>query len=64
MERSELEWSSAVFEVIRTISSQFIFLYKKLLNAQKHKSSKKQPTKQKQANKKQQRQRFFAHKNV
>ena len=58
MERGELEWSSAVFEVIRTISSQFIFLYEKPLNAQKHKSSKKQLTKQKQANKKQQRQRF------
>ena len=45
MERGELEWSSAVFEVIRTISSQFIFLYEKPLNAQKHKSSKKQRTK-------------------
>ena len=51
--------SSIVFEVIRTISSQLIYyFYEKILNAQKRKSNKSQLTKQKQANKKQQRQQF------
>ena len=48
--------SSIVNEVIRTISSQFIFFYE---NAQIRKSNQNQLTKQKQANKKQQRQQFF-----
>ena len=34
-----------------------------MLNAQKRKSNKNQPTKQKQANKTQQKQQFFGHKN-
>ena len=41
----------------------FFFFYKKILNAQKCKLSQNQLTKQKQANKKQQRQQFFVHKN-
>ena len=49
--------SSIVNEVIRTISSQFIFFYE---NAQIRKSNQNQLTKQKQANKKQQRQQVFA----
>ena len=59
--------SSIVNKVIRTISSLFIlfylFFYEKILNAQKRKSNQNQPTKQKQANKAQQRQQFFWHKN-
>ena len=50
-------------EVIKTISSLFVFLYKKILNAQKCKSSRNQLTKQKQTSKKQ-RQPFFMHKNL
>ena len=46
--------SSIVYEVIRTISSLFIFFfYEKILSAQKHVTSKNQLTKQKQANTKQ-----------
>ena len=61
-----VHFSSILFEVIRTISSLFFllfFFYKKILNAQKYKLSQNQLTKQKQANKKQQRQQFFVHKN-
>ena len=43
-------------------ASFFLFIYKKNLNAQKSKSSQNQPTKQKQANTKEQRQQFFAQK--
>ena len=57
--------SSIVYEVIRTISSLFMFLffvffYEKILSAQKHVTSKNQLTKQKQGNTKQQRQQYFA----
>ena len=52
--------SSTVNEVIGTISSLFSFFYERILNAQKRKSNQNQLTKQKQANKKQQRQQFFA----
>ena len=45
------------------LSGQFQYFYEKFLSAQKRKSSKNQPTKQRQADKKQQKQRFFAHKN-
>ena len=55
--------SSIVNEVIVTILDLFIFYYEKILNAQKRKSNQNQPTKQKQANTKQQRQQIFAHKN-
>ena len=41
----------------------FFFFYEKILNAQKRKSNQNQPTKQKQANKNQQRQQFLVHKN-
>ena len=51
--------SSSVYEVIRAISSLFFF-YEKFLNSQKYTTSKNQPTKQKQANTKQQRQQMFA----
>ena len=47
------EFSSGIFEVIRTILSLFIFFLEKILSAQKRKSNQNQPTKQKQANKKQ-----------
>ena len=47
------EFSSSIFEVIRTILSLFIFFLEKILSAQKRKSNQNQPTKQKQANKKQ-----------
>ena len=47
---------------MKTILSQCIFFYKKILHAQKH-SSKNQLTKQKQTNTKQQKQQFFAHTN-
>ena len=43
--------------------ANFNFFYEKTLSAQKLKSCKDQLTKQKQANKKQQKQRFFTHKN-
>ena len=46
-------------EVIKIISSLFIFFYEKISRAQKHVTSKNQLTKQKQANTKQQRQQFF-----
>ena len=39
-----------------------LFLYEKILNAQKRKSNQNQLTKKKQANKKQQRQEVFARK--
>ena len=42
----------------------FFFVYKKILSSQKRKSNQNQLTKQKQPNKKQQRQQFFAHKNI
>ena len=55
--------SSIVNEAIKTISRQFIFFTKKVLNVQKHIRDQNQPIRQKQASKKQQRHRFFAHKN-
>ena len=56
--------SSIISEFIKTISIMFIFsFYENILNAQKCKSRKNRLTKQKQANKKQQRQQFFGHKN-
>ena len=48
-----VHFSSIVYEAIRTISSVFIFFYEKILDAQKHVTSKNQLTKQKQANTKQ-----------
>ena len=53
--------SSIVNEIIRAILALFIisFFYENVLSAQKRKSRKNQLTKQKQANKKQRRQRFF-----
>ena len=45
-------------------ASLIFFFYQKILNAQKRKSNLNQLAKQKQANKKQQRQRFFGHKNI
>ena len=53
-ERSHYE-SSIVYEVIRSISSLFIYLffYEKILRAQKHVTSKNWLTKQKQASIKQ-----------
>ena len=50
--------SSIVNKAIRTISN---FFKKKFLQHNKHKTSKNQLTKQKQANIKKQKQRFFAH---
>ena len=45
-----VHFSSIVYEVIRTISSLFIiFFNERILNAQKHVTSKNQLTKQKQA---------------
>ena len=55
--------SSIGNEVIKTISSQFIFFVKKFW-AHKTKSNQNQPPKQKQVNKKQQRQQFFAYRNL
>ena len=52
--------SSIVNKAIRTISN---FFKKKFLQHKKHKTNKNQLTKQKQANIKKQKQRFFAHKN-
>ena len=45
MEKTKI--SSIVNEVITTISSQFIFFFEKILNAQKGKSNQNQPTKTK-----------------
>ena len=52
-------------EVIKPLSSWFMFLFflGKDFSTQKRKSNQSQPEKQKYANKKQQRQHFFAHKN-
>ena len=52
-------------EVIKPLSSWFMFLFflGKDFSPQKRKSNQSQPEKQKYANKKQQRQHFFAHKN-
>ena len=55
--------SSRVKELSRQFQASFFFFTKKNLSAQKLKSSQNQPTKQKHANKKQQRQQFFARKN-
>ena len=56
--------SSIVNEVMRAISSLFIIFFKeKIFGAQKHKLNQNQLTKENKANKKQQRQKFFAHKN-
>ena len=52
--------SSILNEAIRTLSSQFIVSYEKILSAGKRKSSQNQPTKQKPVNKKQQSQQLFA----
>ena len=49
---------------MRAISSLFIIFFKeKIFGAQKHKLNQNQLTKENKANKKQQRQKFFAHKN-
>ena len=57
--------SRIVNEVIKPLSSWFMFLFflGKDFSPQKRKSNQSQPEKQKYANKKQQRQHFFAHKN-
>ena len=58
------DYFSCVYEVTKGISSLFIFFFEeKFLGVQKPKSRQNQPTKQKQAINKQQRQSFFAHKN-
>ena len=54
--------SSIVIEVTEIISNLFIFFYEKIPRTQRHLQTKNQLTKQKQANKKQQRQQFCARK--